>query len=138
MRVSLVPADYVSLSWDQVAPLLEKSIHAAHGRYSIDDILCEIVNSEQHLWVVFDNHEIIAALTTKFVFYPKKKILAGQFLGGERIGEWRDEMLETLERWATDNACLGLEMTGRKGFKKVLEPHGWTPEYVVYEKMFKE
>ena len=68
MRVSLVPADYVSLTWDETAPILEKSIHTAHGRYSIDDILREIVNSEQHLWVVFEDGKVIAALTTRFVF----------------------------------------------------------------------
>ena len=82
MRVSLVPADYVSLTWDETAPILEKSIHTAHGRYSMDDILCEIVNSEQHLWVVFnDDKKIIASLTTRFIFYPRKKMLAGQLLG---------------------------------------------------------
>ena len=51
---------------------------------------------------------------------------------------WRDEMLFTLEKWAKDNDCEGLEMTGRNGFEKVLGPHGWTPEYIVFEKMFKE
>jgi len=102
-------------------------------------ILREIVNFEQHLWIVFDDDKkIIAALTTRFVDYPDKRLLAGQFLGGEKIMQWRDSMLETLERWAKDNNCDGVEMTGRKGFTKVLAPHGWTPEYTVFEKMFKE
>jgi len=47
-------------------------------------------------------------------------------------------MLETLERWAMDNNCDGMEMTGRKGFEKILGPYGWTPEYTVFEKMFEE
>ena len=138
MRVSLIHPDYVSNCWEEVSPLLEKSIGTAHGRYTMDDILREIVNFEQHLWVVFDDGRILAALTTRFVEYPGKRMLAGQFLGGERIMQWRDEMLTTLERWAKDSKCEGLEMTGRNGFERVLAPHGWTPEYVVFEKMFKE
>ena len=63
-------------------------------------------------------------------------MLAGQFLGGVKIMRWRDPMLETLEKWARDNDCDGLEMTGRNGFEKVLGPHGWTPEYVVFAQVF--
>jgi hypothetical protein len=138
MKVSLIHPDYVSGCWEEVKPLLAKSIDTAHGRYTMDDILKEVVNFQQHLWIVFDEKEIIAALTTRFMDYPKKRMLAGQFLGGTRIMRWRDDMLVTLENWAKDNNCTGLEMTGRKGFEKVLSPHGWTPEYVVFEKMFKE
>jgi len=105
----------------------------------MNSILKEIVNFEQHLWIVFDDDKkIIAALTTRFLDYPDKRLLAGQFLGGEKIMQWRDPMLETLERWAKDNNCDGVEMTGRRGFTKVLAPHGWTPEYTVFEKMFEE
>ena len=103
MQVSLVDHNYVAAVWEQVAPLLEKSIHTAHGRYTMEDILREIVN-----------------------------------LGGERIMRWRDDMLDTLENWARDNHCHGVEMTGRRGFEKVLSSHGWTPEYTVFEKMFEE
>ena len=139
MQVSLVDHNYVSAIWDQVEPILGKSLSTAHGRYTMKSILREIVNFEQHLWIVFDDDKkIIAALTTRFVNYPDKRLLAGQFLGGEKIMQWRDSMLETLERWAKDNNCDGVEMTGRKGFTKVLAPHGWTPEYTVFEKMFKE
>jgi len=139
MQVSLVDHNYVSAIWDQVEPILGKSLLTAHGRYTMKSILREIVNFEQHLWIVFDDDKkIIAALTTRFVNYPDKRLLAGQFLGGEKIMQWRDSMLETLERWAKDNNCDGVEMTGRKGFTKVLAPHGWTPEYTVFEKMFKE
>jgi len=139
VQVSLVDHNYVSAIWDQVEPILGKSLPTAHGRYTMKSILREIVNFEQHLWIVFDDDKkIIAALTTRFVNYPDKRLLAGQFLGGEKIMQWRDPMLETLERWAKDNNCDGVEMTGRKGFTKVLAPHGWTPEYTVFEKMFKE
>lgn len=138
MQVSLVPPDHVDLCWDVVSSHLGKSIGTAHGRYTMDDLFAEIKNFEQHLWIVFDGDPIIAALTTRFMQYPRKRMLAGQFLGGSKIMRWRDEMLITLEKWAKDNDCEGLEMTGRNGFEKVLGPHGWTPEYVVFEKMFKE
>ena len=138
MEVSLVPVQHVDFCWDEASSHLGKSIGTAHGRYTLDDLFEEIKRFEQHLWVVLDDSRIIAALTTRFVQYPRKRMLAGQFLGGSKIMRWRDEMLFTLEKWAKDNDCEGLEMTGRNGFEKVLGPHGWTPEYVVFEKMFKE
>tara|TARA_R100001129_G_C5223961_1_gene220510 strand:- start:5 stop:442 length:438 start_codon:yes stop_codon:yes gene_type:complete len=138
LQVSLVDPKYINRVWDEVEPILGKSIGSAHGRYEMKDIFKEIVNFQQHLWVVFDGRKIIAALTTSFTDYPKKKVLSGNFLGGERIMRWRDPMLKTLESWAKDNDCDGLEMTGRDGFEKVLGPYGWTPEYVVFEKMFEE
>jgi len=139
VEVSLVDPDYLYLIWDETSSVLDRSIGTAHGRYSLDHIAHEIMTGEQHLWVVFDDDKkVISALTTKFVSYPGKRLLAGQFLGGERIMRWRDSMLETLERWAVDNNCDGMEMTGRRGFERILKPHGWTPEYTVFEKMFEE
>jgi hypothetical protein len=138
-EVSLVDPNYVSAVWDKVESILRKSLHTAHGRFTMESILREIVNFQQHLWIVFDDDkEIVAALTTRFIDYPDKRMLAGQFLGGRDIMQWRDPMLETLEKWAKDNHCTGVEMTGRKGFSKVLATHGWTPEYTVFEKMFEE
>ena len=139
MEVSLVDPDYLHLIWDEASLVLDRSTGTAHGRYSLDHIEHEIMIGEQHLWIVFDDDKkVISALTTKFVSYPGKRLLAGQFLGGERIMRWRDSMLETLERWAVDNNCDGMEMTGRRGFERILKPHGWTPEYTVFEKMFEE
>ena len=139
MEVSLVDPDYLHLIWDEASLVLDRSTGTAHGRYSLDHIAHEIMIGEQHLWIVFDDDKkVISALTTKFVSYPGKRLLAGQFLGGERIMRWRDSMLETLERWAVDNNCDGMEMTGRRGFERILKPHGWTPEYTVFEKMFEE
>tara|TARA_R110000824_G_scaffold54853_1_gene151328 strand:+ start:642 stop:1073 length:432 start_codon:yes stop_codon:yes gene_type:complete len=139
VEVSLVDPDYLHLIWDEASLVLDRSTGTAHGRYSLDHIEHEIMIGEQHLWIVFDDDKkVISALTTKFVSYPGKRLLAGQFLGGERIMRWRDSMLETLERWAVDNNCDGMEMTGRRGFERILKPHGWTPEYTVFEKMFEE
>lgn len=139
MEVSLVDPKYLYLILDETRATLGKSVDTAHGRYSMGHIVQEILNGDQHLWVVLDDDsKVISALTTKFVSYPGKLLLAGQFLGGEKIMRWRALMLETLERWAIDNNCDGMEMTGRRGFEKVLRPHGWTPEYTVFEKMFEE
>lgn len=139
MEVSLVHPKYLYLILDETRATLGKSVDTAHGRYSMGHIVQEILNGDQHLWVVLDeDSKVISALTTKFVSYPGKLLLAGQFLGGEKIMRWRALMLETLERWAIDNNCDGMEMTGRRGFERVLRPHGWTPEYTVFEKMFEE
>jgi len=45
-----------------------------------------------------------------------------------------EEALRTLENWAVDNNCTGMEITGRRGWVKKLKLHKWEEEFVVVKK----
>jgi hypothetical protein len=134
--VSLVPPAMVPDVWNEVAPILNRALKTAGGRYRIDDLFMECFQGQQHLWVAMDNvKNIIGALTTRFIEYPGRRMLSGQFCAGVRMRDWQDEMLSTLDSWAKDGGCTGFEMTGRGGWERVLKNYGWRKIAVVYEKV---
>lgn len=134
-NVSLIPTELVEHVWPEVAPIMARAVPSSGGRYTINDIYAECLSGAQHLWVAFDERKnIIGCLTTRVVVYPQKRMLAGQFCAGVQMNQWQTEMLATLDSWAKDNDCAGLEMTGRFGWTRVLNKYGWRHQYNVYEK----
>lgn len=121
--------------WWQVGPILARAVPSAGGRYTLADILRECCAAEQQLWIAFaDDKQIVGALTTRFIDYPGKRMLSGQFCAGTEIKQWARPMLDTLYRWARDTDCKGFEMTGRKGWQRFLAADGWQATYTVFER----
>jgi hypothetical protein len=118
--------------------MLEKATRRSGDRYTTMDILLDILEDKETLWIAFEGQKILGALTTGIVPYPHRLMLVGQFLGGERIMDWRKPMLETLDKFAKDQGCTGFEMAGREGFLKVLGPFGWRKKYTVFEKDYRD
>lgn len=139
IQVSLVPPDHVPQIWDKVSHMLKQATDLSRGRYRLKDLKDKLFGGEFQLWIVFDDSDfqIIAAVTTTFSYYPNLKSLHGQFLGGERLDEWRDLMCDILDRWAIDNACQIVELSGRAGWAKTLAPNGYKEVYRTYEKELK-
>ena len=84
------------------------------------------------------NLHIASAITTQVVNYPNSRILAFQFLGGKGFDEWSDDMLATLEKYAKDCGCNGMEAVGRFGFWPFFKGHDWKKSYCTYQKIFSE
>jgi hypothetical protein len=135
LDVSLVPGWAINDTWPKVAPMLKRATDMSEGRYDLEDLKYKLLTGEFHLWVVFDQSlNIIAAITSTFTIYPQAKSLAGQFLGGERLGDWQDTFLEVFEKWGKDNGCQFVELTGRAGWKRALEPNGFRETFRTYQK----
>ena len=73
-------------------------------------------------------------IVTEIVVYPKKKAL-NVFLGGGELDQILD-MHENVIEWAKAQGCECLMMTGRFGWKKPLEKHGWKTLHSSYVKEF--
>ena len=81
-----------------------------------------------------EDKEIEGVGTTEFIDYPKKRMLAIQFLGGDNFNDWVWDMLEKFNGFAKDSGCDGIEATARQGFWKWLKQDDFEQSYVVYEK----
>ena len=137
--IALVPTTYLATLWPDVSEQLAKAIARSKGRWSLEMLFASILNGHQHLWVAFDeNKEISGVGTTELVDYPNKRMLAIQFLGGDRFNEWVWDMLDRFHDWARDNERKGTEATARMGFWQWLKQDGFDRSYVVYEKRFEE
>lgn len=136
MQVSLVPEEYIMDAWVKVRPFMAEAVDYTGGRFSADDVLDLLLEYHYPLWVAFDDaHHIKGAVVTCFEEYPQKKYLRLMFCGGDK-GEgraWRGPMLETLQDWAVENGCDGIEATGRAGWAKIFQGHGYTNGLCTFE-----
>lgn len=138
LQVSLVPSEEVPKIWDKVSHMLKQATDLSYGRYGLNDLKKKLLEGEFHLWIIFDDdYSIVAAVTTTFTYYPSMKTVHGQFLGGDRLPEWRDLMCDILDRWAIDNSCQMVELSGRAGWAKVLEPNGYKEVFRTYQRELK-
>ena len=76
--------------------------------------------------------EIIAAITTKLLEYPKRTAMSMDWIGGTRMKEWLPMAQETISRYAKEHGCSHLEGYGRKAWGRWLGQYGWEPEYIAY------
>lgn len=133
MRISLVPTEAVKLIWKDVERVLKKSVATVKDKAEVIDVLDGIFDGSYALWVVLDDDDaIVAAFTTRILVYPHRKALALDWVGGTRIREWSDALIETIRRYAKEQGCEHLEGYGRKGWGRFLEKYGFYPEYIAY------
>ena len=128
-----MPRDAVKLVWKEVDRVLEKSVATVENKSDMIDILDGVFDGTYALWVVMDEGDIVvAAFTTRLIVYPQRKALALDWVGGTRMREWADQMIETMTRYAGELGCEHLEGYGRKGWGRFLEKYGFYPEYIAY------
>jgi hypothetical protein len=131
LRIQVIPTKVLPAFWHHLAPLLNKAFNVGDRRVKLQDLYDDALQGTYLVWAIIDEEkkEFVAALTTRAVRYPRGKGLAIEFLGGERMDEWLDELMEELKKHAKHNGCEWLECFGRKGWAK----KGWKPAYVAFE-----
>ena len=133
LRISLVPQDAVRLVWKDVDRVREKSVDTVKNKSSMIDVLDGVCDGTYALWVVLDEDDsIVAAFTTRLIVYPSRRALALDWVGGTRMKEWADQMIDTMRQYASEVGCEHLEGYGRKGWGRFLEKYGFYPEYIAY------
>ena len=131
----MVPPNYLNSLWPDVREQLARAIKRSHGRWNMEFLYASILNGNQQLWLAFDTENNIDGVgTTEILQYPEKRMIAVQFLGGDRFNDWVWDMLEKFKDFGRDNDCTGIEATARMGFWKWLEQDDFSRSYVVYER----
>tara|TARA_R110000803_G_scaffold141814_1_gene208215 strand:+ start:461 stop:874 length:414 start_codon:yes stop_codon:yes gene_type:complete len=133
LRVSLVPPEAVRHVWKDVEKVLKKSVATAQDKSETIDVLAGILTGTYVLWVVMNEEDsIIAAFTTRLIVYPQRKALVLDFVGGTRMKEWNDQLIDTMRKYANELGCSHLEGYGRKAWGRSLQKYGFYPEYIAY------
>jgi len=127
-----VPKKFLDAVWPDIVRVLEKSVATSSGKYGMADIYDGILKDDYVLWVVLDQDEVVAALTTRILGYPGKRGMAMDWLGGSRMSEWLPSVQRVMNSYARDNGCTHLEAYGRKAWGRWLAKYGWEPEYIAY------
>tara|TARA_B100000900_G_scaffold401813_1_gene406904 strand:+ start:440 stop:868 length:429 start_codon:yes stop_codon:yes gene_type:complete len=135
MICTAVPREAIDIVWGDVSSLLNKAILTSGGKYHIDDIYENLTKGYYNLWLIVDDKDgekVIAALTTRIIWYPNRKAMAMDWIGGKRMMEWLPKAMDILTDFAKDCGCSHLEGYGRKAWSKVLKKYNWKPEYIAY------
>jgi len=138
--VSFTPVspELVDYCWIEAGSMLKRACDFSTGRYDIISLRKEIDSGSQVLWLLYrGDNELIAAITTAVSAYPLKKLLNISFCGSNDEGIWlkhRDIIISTLETWAHEAGCDGIEVVGRAGWAKSLKPLGFKKTYTTMEK----
>ena len=128
-----MPSEAVRHVWKDVEKVLKKSVATAQGKSETIDVLAGILTDIYVLWVVMDDDDsIAAAFTTRLLVYPQRKALALDFVGGTRMNEWNDQLIDTMRKYANELGCSHLEGYGRKAWGRSLKKYGFYPEYIAY------
>lgn len=128
-----MPSEAVRHVWKDVEKVLKKSVATAQGKSETIDVLAGILTDVYVLWVVMDDDDsIVAAFTTRLLVYPQRKALALDFVGGTRMNEWNDQLIDTMRKYANELGCSHLEGYGRKAWGRSLKKYGFYPEYIAY------
>lgn len=127
-----VPKKFLNSVWPDVVRVLGKSVATSSGKYDLSDIYEGILKDDYVLWVVLDEDELVAAITTRIAVYPGKRGMAMDWIGGSRMSEWLPSVQRVMTKYARDNECTHLEGYGRKAWGRWLAKYGWEPEYIAY------
>ena len=134
MKFLPVPVDYLETQWQYIEPILNKAVCLSPRKIDIKDVYEASKQGAYLVWTVQDEGEIIAVITTRMVFYPKGYALALDFVGGDKMKDWIELVLSTLEAHARHNKCVSLEAFGRKGWEKILNKFGCKAAYTTFKK----
>ena len=133
LQVTAVPPEHVLEGWDYVKGHMEKAAEYTYGRYTVDDILVAITDYDHTLWIAFEGDIIYGAVVTAIKPYPRSRYLDLVFVGGVEGHAWKEPMLKTLQHWAFDCGCDGIESSGRLGWSRIFKDYGYKPLWQMYE-----
>lgn len=131
--ISMVPYEEIPHVWPKVMPFLVEAVKLYAHRYSIEDILEQLLTQEQSLWVAYDD-EIIGAVAVKIVEFPKGRVLNIDLVGGKQIEDWYKDMNDTLYRYAKDIGCNLITAYGRPGWKAMAKKQGFKTVTYIFER----
>ena len=114
---------------ERCRPWIEAALEYSGGTHLFEDVEAGLMSGVMQLWP-----SPKGCIVTEIVVYPRKKVL-NVFLGGGDLDQILD-MHSDVIAWSKAQGCEALMMTGRFGWKKPLEKHGWKTLHCSYVKEF--
>ena len=138
VKVVLVNEDDIDLVWDECESLIDIALKHSEGELISSDVYEQLMNNAMQLWIAMEHGEVIAAMITQVISYPRKRVLRVITLGG-KDGSGLDKwymFLDMIEGFALKTACTALEAWTRKGMVRKLKD--WKHSYMVITKDLKQ
>jgi hypothetical protein len=107
--------------WPHVSSFIEKACR--RGLHDFAGAEQSVRSGAALLWIVWDEVEIVAALTTELHRINGRKLCFIATLGGKRRERWL-HLIEGIESYATAEGCAGVIIMGRPGWRRALRQYG--------------
>ena len=134
LKAQIVQPEDVPYIWDQVAPLLDRVREHTEGELETDDYLNELSDGNMQLWIATEESGLQSIMVTQVAAYPQKKVHKIISMAGSDFPKLY-EFNDMVESFAIKTGCSGMELWGRKGWKKLLPD--WKSDYIVFTKELK-
>ena len=106
---------------------IESALEYSGGTHAFEDIENGIKEGIMQLWPAPRG-----CIVTELVVYPRLKVL-NLFIAAGELDQILD-MHDDIKAWAKVQGCEAAQISGRIGWKKVLEPLGWKTQHVNFQK----
>lgn len=109
-------------------------LSAALARCAASETLADVIASLQdrtrQLWLIEKDGHTTGAVVTEVYETQRGRTCAVPYAGGVEMPATIKVVLDTVEAWARSEGCVRLEVDGRRGWERMLKPHGWEPRLV--------
>lgn len=114
---------------EQCRPWIDDALEYSGGTHTFEDVYDRILDGKLQLWPAERGCAV-----TEIVVYPKKKVLHVFLAGGEM--DQIIDMIDSAVAWSKTQGCSSMTISGRNGWKRVLEKYGYKAVMTVLEKEF--
>ena len=120
----------IELIWPLVKDLVQKPVNQNLGEFNLEDVYNWLTNGYMHLWIIGNEEEILVAVVTEFVVYPRETRLRIVLAGGKKnnMNRWFDIFWDKdseIHKFAKRNNVKRFEVRGRDGWLRVLARVGF-------------
>lgn len=107
---------------------IEAALAYSNGTHDFESVRDAIIAGTMQLWPAKNS-----AAVTEIVEYARKTII-NVFLAGGDLDEIARN-IDAVAAWGKAQGCDSMTMSGRKGWLRVLDKHGFEPVFVVMERV---
>lgn len=126
IEIFRVPPNFAHLAYRDIATLIAPAVEMAEGRHTLATTLDRLQTGHMTALVALRDAKPIMACIIQVAMYPAEKWLQVPFCGGRDMASWLEPLVATVDDFAYNEQCVGVEISGRGGWERVLRPYGYS------------
>ena len=135
LKVAYLTPEMFDHYWPELSQVLDQEPELWNKYYSKQNIWDRVHNKEIQVWVVFNGQLIrLVFFTQRYVAPNGIATLQIFWMYGTGLKEAMYMLDGVVDKFASTLDCTRLEVTGRKGFERLLAPLGAEYQYSVFSR----
>lgn len=128
-----IHASKVDDVWNRIEHFTQAALDRTEGEMAINDVKQYVEDRDMQLWVICDEEDIVGALITEVLDFPRKKACRYVTLGGD-LKDAFPVIDQSISAWAKSLGCDRMELIGRRGWSRAIKNLGYNEAYVYVTK----